>query len=205
MRQPPAAAETYSIRMPEMALAMTNCWIAEEQADLDALRVERRALKRQLSDAVRGRQRAESALERERNRTERLQDELEGALEQLRRSESQVEQLRSKVQELLAKTRRHLRRRRLRRHSVGSNGEPSSEIAADTGTDGLGGLPHRTLGTPCIGDVVRRLRFRPSRCASLTCRSTREGGAPWEAKHRQRTSGDCPIAAAPSRRSMVCR
>lgn len=76
---------------------------AEEQADVDALRVERRALKRQLSDAVRGRRRAESALERERNRTERLQNELDGALERLRRSESQVEQLRSKVQELVAK------------------------------------------------------------------------------------------------------
>lgn len=72
---------------------------AEEQADVDALRGERRSLKRQLSDAVRGRQRAETALEREHRRADRLQDELDRAGERLKRAEDEIGWLRSKNEE----------------------------------------------------------------------------------------------------------
>ena len=76
---------------------------AEEQADVDALRVERRALKRQLSDAVRGRGRAETALERAGRRAERLEDELRRARDRLQRADGDIGRLRSENQELLAK------------------------------------------------------------------------------------------------------
>lgn len=69
---------------------------AEEQADVDALRVERRSLKRQLSDAVRGLQRAETALEREHRRADRLQDELDRARGRLKRAEDEIGWLRSR-------------------------------------------------------------------------------------------------------------
>ena len=75
---------------------------AEEHADIDALRVERRSLRRQLSDAVRGRQRAETALEREHRRADRLQDELDRARERLRRVEDEIGWLRSKNEDLPA-------------------------------------------------------------------------------------------------------
>lgn len=76
---------------------------AEEQADVDALRVERRSLRRQVSDAVRGRQRAEAALQRERKRAEQLQDDLDRAQAQSLRAEAEIKRLRARVQELLDK------------------------------------------------------------------------------------------------------
>lgn len=53
---------------------------AEEHADVDQVRLERRQLRRQLSDAVRGRARAEAAAQR----TEARADELASEVERLR-------------------------------------------------------------------------------------------------------------------------
>lgn len=82
----------------------------EEHASADELRVERRMLKRQLSDAVRGRQRAEEALRRENARAERLAAELERARKQLGDAQATIDSLRTRNEELLAKptTPRHI-------------------------------------------------------------------------------------------------
>lgn len=69
---------------------------AEEHASADELRVERRTLKRQLSDAVRGRQRAEEALRRENARAERLAAELERARKQLGDAQATINSLRQR-------------------------------------------------------------------------------------------------------------
>ena len=74
---------------------------AEEHASVDELRVERRTLKRQLSDATRGRARAEAALERETKRAERLEAELERARDRLRAVEADLRWARSKNRELV--------------------------------------------------------------------------------------------------------
>lgn len=76
---------------------------AEEHASADELRLERRELKRQLSDAVRGRQRAEEALRRENARAERLAVELDHARKQLGDAQATIDSLRTRNEELLAK------------------------------------------------------------------------------------------------------
>lgn len=74
---------------------------AEEHASADELRVERRALKRQLSDALRGRVRAEAALERARKRVEALEADLERMDARRRKAEADLGLARSKIRELL--------------------------------------------------------------------------------------------------------
>lgn len=74
---------------------------AEEHASVDELRVERRVLKRQLSDALRGRARAETALERATARVERLEAELERTQEHARSTEADLAFARSRIRELL--------------------------------------------------------------------------------------------------------
>jgi hypothetical protein len=74
---------------------------AEEHASVDELRVERRVLKRQLSDALRGRTRAEAALERATTRVERLESDLERTQAQLRTTEADLAFARSRNRELL--------------------------------------------------------------------------------------------------------
>ncbi len=69
---------------------------------MDALRAERRHLKRQLSDALRGRRSAEAALGRATRRAEELAVDLERARNQLHRAEVDIEWLRAKNEELLA-------------------------------------------------------------------------------------------------------
>lgn len=68
---------------------------AEEHANVDELRVERRTLKRQLSDALRGRQRAEAALERAAKRAVVLEADLERTREQLHKAHQEIGWLRS--------------------------------------------------------------------------------------------------------------
>ncbi len=65
------------------------------------LRVERRTLKRKLSDATRGRARAEAALERETKRAERLQHEVARLRARVRTLEADLGWARSKCTELL--------------------------------------------------------------------------------------------------------
>lgn len=74
---------------------------AEEHASVDELRVERRVLKRQLSDALRGRTRAEAALGRATARIERLESDLERTQEHLRSTEADLAFARSRIRELL--------------------------------------------------------------------------------------------------------
>ncbi|MBW3649582.1 MAG: hypothetical protein KY458_03350 [Actinobacteria bacterium] len=74
---------------------------AEEHASVDELRVEHRVLKRQLSDALRGRTRAEAALERTTTRVERLESDLERTQAQLRSTEADLAFARSRIRELL--------------------------------------------------------------------------------------------------------
>jgi chromosome segregation ATPase len=76
---------------------------AEEHASADELRVERRVLKRQLSDATRGRARAEAALDRATKQIEALEAELERTRARTRRAESDLGFARSKIRELLEK------------------------------------------------------------------------------------------------------
>lgn len=71
---------------------------AEEQAGADELRVERRVLKRQLSDAVRGRQRAEVSAQRATARAEALADDLALAREQLARTRSEISRLEETIE-----------------------------------------------------------------------------------------------------------
>jgi chromosome segregation ATPase len=74
---------------------------ANEHANADELRIERRSLKRQLSDAVRGRTRAEAALAQATTRIENLETELERAQARLRRATADLGFARSKIKELL--------------------------------------------------------------------------------------------------------
>lgn len=74
---------------------------AEEHASVDELRVERRILKRQLSAALRGRTRAEAALERAIARIERLESDLERTQEHVRSTEADLVFARSRIRELL--------------------------------------------------------------------------------------------------------
>ena len=74
---------------------------AEEHANVDELRVERRVLKRKLSDALRGRARAEAALERAMARIERLESDLERTEASLRSTETDLAFARSRIRELL--------------------------------------------------------------------------------------------------------
>lgn len=74
---------------------------AEEHASVDELRVERRLLRRQLSDAIRGRTHAETALDRARRRVDALESDLERVRSELRRSEADLEFARSRIRELL--------------------------------------------------------------------------------------------------------
>jgi len=74
---------------------------AEEHANVDELRVERRVLKRQLSDALRGRARAEAALQRATARIESLESDLERSQASLRNTEADLAFARSRVRELL--------------------------------------------------------------------------------------------------------
>jgi hypothetical protein len=73
---------------------------ADEHANVDELRVERRVLKRQLSDAIRGRARAEAALDRATTRIQRLEFELERSAARHRRAEVDLGFARSKIQKL---------------------------------------------------------------------------------------------------------
>ena len=66
---------------------------AEEQADADQLRVERRQLRRQLSDAVRGRARAEVAAGRAEARAESLTSEVERLRTRAERDRATIERL----------------------------------------------------------------------------------------------------------------
>lgn len=63
--------------------------------------MERRVLKRQLSDALRGRNRAEAALERATKRIESLESDLERTQAQLRSIEVDLALARSRIGELL--------------------------------------------------------------------------------------------------------
>jgi chromosome segregation ATPase len=74
---------------------------AEEHASVDELRVERRVLKRQLSDALRGRARAETALERATVRIESLESALERTQERLRNTETDLASVQSRFRELI--------------------------------------------------------------------------------------------------------
>lgn len=74
---------------------------AEEHANVDELRVERRVLKRQLSDALRGRARAEAALQRATARIEGLESDLERTQASLRSTEADLAFARSRIRELL--------------------------------------------------------------------------------------------------------
>ncbi len=69
---------------------------AQEHADVDELRIERRVLKRQLSDAVRGSARSEVALERANKRVDALEADLARTGERLDRAEREISWLRSK-------------------------------------------------------------------------------------------------------------
>lgn len=71
---------------------------AEEHAGADELRVERRVLKRQLSDAVRGRKRAEVAAQRSTARAEALTDDLARAQEQLTRARLEISRLEATIE-----------------------------------------------------------------------------------------------------------
>lgn len=73
---------------------------AEEHASVDELRVERRVLKRQLSDALRGRARAETALERATARIESLESALERTQARLRKAETDLASAQSRFREL---------------------------------------------------------------------------------------------------------
>lgn len=75
---------------------------AEEHANVDELRVERRTLKRQLSDALRERQRAEAALEHAAKRAVGLEADLERAREQLHEAHQEIGWLRSTNEQLVA-------------------------------------------------------------------------------------------------------
>lgn len=74
---------------------------AEEHANVDELRMERRVLKRQLSDALRGRTRAEAALDRATTRMESLESDLERTQAHLRSTEADLARARSLIRELL--------------------------------------------------------------------------------------------------------
>lgn len=74
---------------------------AEEHASVDELRAERRVLKRHLSDAVRGRTRAEAALERAAARIPSLESDLDRTQAQLRSTEADLTFARSRIRELL--------------------------------------------------------------------------------------------------------
>jgi chromosome segregation ATPase len=74
---------------------------AEEHANVDELRVERRVLKRQLSDALRGRARAEAALQRATARIESLESDLERTQARLRSTEADLAFARSRIRGLL--------------------------------------------------------------------------------------------------------
>jgi len=76
---------------------------AEEHASVDELRAERRVLKRQLSDATRGRARAEAALNRATKQIEALEAELDRTRARTRRAEADLGFARSKIRELLEK------------------------------------------------------------------------------------------------------
>lgn len=73
---------------------------AEEHASVDELRVERRALRRQLSDAERSGQRAQAALERSNLRAERLAADLERAKERLRVAAVELSRLEARNEQL---------------------------------------------------------------------------------------------------------
>ncbi|MDQ3574525.1 MAG: hypothetical protein M3378_07605 [Actinomycetota bacterium] len=73
---------------------------AEEHASVDELRAERRVLKRQLSDALRGRARAEAALQRAAARIESLESDLERTQARLRSTEADLAFARSRIREL---------------------------------------------------------------------------------------------------------
>ena len=75
---------------------------AEEHASVDELRLERRVLKRQLSDALRGRTRAEAALERATRRVQSLESDLDGTQERLLKTEADLAFARSRILDLLA-------------------------------------------------------------------------------------------------------
>lgn len=75
---------------------------AEEHTAVDTLRAERRELKRQLSEALRGRRRAEAALDRATGRAKELAADLERARKQLHQAEVDLAWLRAKNEELLA-------------------------------------------------------------------------------------------------------
>lgn len=72
---------------------------AEEHASVDELRVERRVLKRRLSDALRGRTRAEAALERAAARIASLESDLERTQARLRNAEADLASAQSRVRE----------------------------------------------------------------------------------------------------------
>lgn len=74
---------------------------AEEHVSVDELRLERRVLKRQLSDALRGRARAESALARATARIESLESALERTEARLRSTETDLACAQSHFRELL--------------------------------------------------------------------------------------------------------
>lgn len=74
---------------------------AEEHASVDELRVERRALKRHLSDALRGRAREESALARAAARIESLESTLERTQARLQTAQTDLASAQSRFRELL--------------------------------------------------------------------------------------------------------
>lgn len=74
---------------------------AEEHASVDELRVERRILKRQLSDALRGRARSETALARATARIENLESALERTQARLQNTEMDLAFAQSRFRELL--------------------------------------------------------------------------------------------------------
>lgn len=71
---------------------------ADEHASVDELRVERRVLRRQLSDALRGRQRAEAAAVTEAARADVLAHDLVRAEAELARAQADVERLRKTIE-----------------------------------------------------------------------------------------------------------
>lgn len=77
----------------------------EEHASVDEMRVERRVLKRQLSDALRGRARAETALERATARIESLESALERTQARLLKTETDLASAQSRLRELLEQRR----------------------------------------------------------------------------------------------------
>lgn len=131
---------------------------AEEHASVDELRAERRVLKRQLSDALRGRERAEKALDAAAARADRLATEVQRFRKQLRDAQSQITSLRAKNDELLelrtatpapAAGAPGLGRQQRRRWSGTSAG------GGDDDTDRAEGTPPATTRDSLVGGELR--------------------------------------------------